>query len=33
MIYSGKAITVQARDGGIAELNFDLQDESVNKFK
>ena len=32
MIYSGKAITVQARDGGIAELNFDLQDESVNKF-
>ena len=32
MIYSGKAITVQATDGGIAELCFDLQDESVNKF-
>ena len=32
MIYSGKAITVQARDDGIAELCFDLQDESVNKF-
>jgi 3-hydroxyacyl-CoA dehydrogenase/enoyl-CoA hydratase/3-hydroxybutyryl-CoA epimerase/enoyl-CoA isomerase len=32
MIYSGKAITVKALDGGIAELCFDLQDESVNKF-
>jgi 3-hydroxyacyl-CoA dehydrogenase/enoyl-CoA hydratase/3-hydroxybutyryl-CoA epimerase/enoyl-CoA isomerase len=32
MIYSGKAITVQAADDGIAELCFDLQDESVNKF-
>ena len=32
MIYSGKAITVQATDGGIAELCFDLQDDSVNKF-
>ena len=32
MIYSGKAITVQATDDGIAELCFDLQDESVNKF-
>jgi len=32
MIYSGKAISVQARDDGIAELCFDLQDESVNKF-
>ncbi|MBT8093040.1 MAG: fatty acid oxidation complex subunit alpha FadB [Gammaproteobacteria bacterium] len=32
MIYSGNAITVQATDGGIAELCFDLQDESVNKF-
>ena len=32
MIYSGKAITVQASDDGIAELCFDLQDESVNKF-
>ena len=30
MIYSGKAITVQARDAGIAELNFDLKDESVD---
>ncbi|MDH5456125.1 MAG: enoyl-CoA hydratase-related protein, partial [Gammaproteobacteria bacterium] len=32
MIYSGKAITVEATDGGIAELCFDLQDDSVNKF-
>ena len=32
MIYSGKAITVQATSDGIAELCFDLQDESVNKF-
>ena len=32
MIYSGKAITVRAADDGIAELCFDLQDESVNKF-
>ncbi len=32
MIYSGKAITVQAIDDGIAELCFDLQDDSVNKF-
>jgi len=32
MIYSGKAITVQATGDGIAELCFDLQDESVNKF-
>jgi 3-hydroxyacyl-CoA dehydrogenase/enoyl-CoA hydratase/3-hydroxybutyryl-CoA epimerase/enoyl-CoA isomerase len=32
MIYSGKAISVQATDDGIAELCFDLQDESVNKF-
>ena len=32
MIYSGKAITVQATDDGIAELCFDLQDDSVNKF-
>lgn len=32
MIYSGKAITVQTIDDGIAELCFDLQDESVNKF-
>ena len=32
MIYSGKAITVQAIGDGIAELCFDLKDESVNKF-
>jgi len=32
MIYSGKAITVQVANDGIAELCFDLQDESVNKF-
>jgi 3-hydroxyacyl-CoA dehydrogenase/enoyl-CoA hydratase/3-hydroxybutyryl-CoA epimerase/enoyl-CoA isomerase len=32
MIYSGKAITVQVTDDGIAELCFDLQGDSVNKF-
>ena len=32
MIYEGKAITVTLIDGGIAELKFDLQGESVNKF-
>jgi 3-hydroxyacyl-CoA dehydrogenase/enoyl-CoA hydratase/3-hydroxybutyryl-CoA epimerase/enoyl-CoA isomerase len=32
MIYSGKAITVQVINDGIAELCFDLQDDSVNKF-
>jgi 3-hydroxyacyl-CoA dehydrogenase/enoyl-CoA hydratase/3-hydroxybutyryl-CoA epimerase/enoyl-CoA isomerase len=32
MIYSGQAITVRATDEGIAELCFDLKDESVNKF-
>jgi len=32
MIYSGKAITVQMQDNGIAELCFDLEGESVNKF-
>ncbi|MEC8428084.1 MAG: enoyl-CoA hydratase-related protein, partial [Pseudomonadota bacterium] len=32
MIFKGNAITVQMLDGGIAELNFDLQGESVNKF-
>ena len=32
MIYSGKAITVTESDGGIAELCFDLKDDSVNKF-
>ncbi|MDY6798127.1 MAG: fatty acid oxidation complex subunit alpha FadB [Pseudomonadota bacterium] len=32
MIYEGKAITVKEIDGGIAQLDFDLQGESVNKF-
>jgi len=32
MIYAGKAITVKEIEGGIAELVFDLQGESVNKF-
>ena len=32
MIYSGKAITVQANSDGIAELCFDLKEDSVNKF-
>lgn len=32
MIFQGKAITVQQLEGGIAELNFDLAGESVNKF-
>jgi len=32
MIYSGKAITVKTIDDGIAELCFDLKDDSVNKF-
>src|SRR5690606_21835988 len=32
MIYEGKAITVQILDDRIAELKFDLQGESVNKF-
>ncbi|ASP40102.1 fatty acid oxidation complex subunit alpha FadB [Bacterioplanes sanyensis] len=32
MIYEGKAITVNLIEGGIAELKFDLQDDSVNKF-
>ncbi|KUJ80227.1 fatty acid oxidation complex subunit alpha FadB [Microbulbifer flavimaris] len=32
MLFSGKALTVQMLDNGIAELNFDLKDESVNKF-
>ncbi len=32
MIFKGNAVTVQMLDGGIAELNFDLQGESVNKF-
>lgn len=32
MIYTGKAITVQTTDDGIAELCFDLEGDSVNKF-
>ncbi|KZY33941.1 MULTISPECIES: fatty acid oxidation complex subunit alpha FadB [unclassified Oleiphilus] len=32
MIYEGKAITVKEIEGGIAQLNFDLEGESVNKF-
>jgi len=32
MIYEGKAITVTMIEGGIAELKFDLQGDSVNKF-
>lgn len=32
MIYAGKAITVKEIEGGIAQLNFDLDGESVNKF-
>lgn len=32
MIYSGKAVSVSLLNDGIAELKFDLQGESVNKF-
>ncbi|TNC89171.1 MAG: fatty acid oxidation complex subunit alpha FadB [Alcanivorax sp.] len=32
MIYEGKAVTVKPLEGGIVELNFDLEGESVNKF-
>jgi 3-hydroxyacyl-CoA dehydrogenase/enoyl-CoA hydratase/3-hydroxybutyryl-CoA epimerase/enoyl-CoA isomerase len=32
MIYQGNSISVQERDGGLAELVFDLKNESVNKF-
>ena len=32
MIYTGKAIKVTVDDKGIAELNFDLKDGSVNVF-
>jgi len=32
MIYEGKAITVKEIEGGIVQLNFDLEGESVNKF-
>ena len=32
MVFSGKALSVQMLDNGIAELKFDLEGESVNKF-
>ena len=32
MIYQGNGITVDTLDNGLAELVFDLNDESVNKF-
>ncbi|SDK26504.1 fatty acid oxidation complex subunit alpha FadB [Microbulbifer yueqingensis] len=32
MLFKGKALTVQMLDNGIAELNFNLEGESVNKF-
>lgn len=32
MIYAGNAITVELQADNIAELRFDLQNESVNKF-
>ena len=32
MIFKGNSVSVQMLDAGIAELNFDLQGESVNKF-
>jgi len=32
MIYKGKAIRVQALGDGIAEMQFDLEGDSVNKF-
>ncbi|MDF3030931.1 MAG: fatty acid oxidation complex subunit alpha FadB [Moraxellaceae bacterium] len=32
MIYSGSSISVSLLEGGIAELKFDLANESVNKF-
>lgn len=31
-MYNGSALSVKMLDGGIAELNFDLTGESVNKF-
>ena len=31
-MFNGSAISVKMLDGGIAELNFDLEGESVNKF-
>jgi enoyl-CoA hydratase/carnithine racemase len=32
MIYQSDAITLSRHEGGILELQFDLQGESVNKF-
>lgn len=32
MLYSGKSITIQRLENGIAELCFNLQGQSVNKF-
>ena len=32
MIYQGKALTAKYLDDGIAELCFDLEGDSVNKF-
>ena len=32
MIYKSEALSVTRLDGDIAELNFDLEGESVNKF-
>ncbi|MBU2863193.1 fatty acid oxidation complex subunit alpha FadB [Reinekea forsetii] len=32
MIYQGNSISVKELDGGLAELVFDLKNESVNKF-
>lgn len=32
MLFQGKSITCTLHDGGIAEMQFNLQDESVNKF-
>ncbi|MCV6624681.1 MAG: fatty acid oxidation complex subunit alpha FadB [Cellvibrionaceae bacterium] len=32
MIFSGKALTVSQLDNGFAELNFNLEGDSVNKF-
>jgi 3-hydroxyacyl-CoA dehydrogenase/enoyl-CoA hydratase/3-hydroxybutyryl-CoA epimerase/enoyl-CoA isomerase len=31
-MYKGNSLSVEMHSGGIAELNFDLQGESVNKF-
>ena len=32
MIFQGKALSIRELEGGIAELNFDLEGEFVNKF-